>query len=87
LVWHLKVTTTIHARAFPKLKKQLEVEADLVLCHDPYIQDARFVSLSEIKEKADIVVVATPHSIYAEEDWGNKEVVDMWNFYGNGGLV
>jgi UDP-N-acetyl-D-mannosaminuronic acid dehydrogenase len=70
-----------------KLKKQLEVEANVVLCHDPYIQDARFVSLDEIRKKADIVVVATPHSIYAEEDWGDTEVVDMWNFYGNGGLV
>ena len=70
-----------------KLKKQLEVEADVVLCHDPYIQDSRFVSLDVIREKADIVVLATPHSIYAEEDWGDKEVVDMWNFYGNGGLV
>ena len=70
-----------------KLKKQLEVEADVVLCHDPYIQDARFVSLDKIKKEADIVVLATPHSIYREEDWGKKEVVDMWNFYGNGGLV
>lgn len=70
-----------------KLKKGLEVEADTVLCHDPYIKDPRFVSLDEIKEKADIVVLATPHSDYKTIDWGDKEVVDMWNFYGKGGLV
>lgn len=70
-----------------KLKKQLEVEADVVLCHDPYIKDPRFVSLDEIKKKADIVVLATPHSVYAGEDWSGKEVVDMWNYYGKGGLV
>jgi UDP-N-acetyl-D-mannosaminuronic acid dehydrogenase len=70
-----------------KLKKKLEVEADVVLCNDPYIQDERFVSLEEIKKKADIVVLATPHSIYADEKWNGKVVIDMWNFYGKGGLV
>lgn len=70
-----------------KLKKKLEVEADEVLCHDPYIKDPRFVSLEDIKQKADIVIVATPHSVYKEETWGKIEVVDMWNFYNNGGLV
>lgn len=70
-----------------KLKKGLEVEADSVLCHDPYIKDPRFASLDEIKEKADIIVLATPHSIYKNEKWAGKEVVDMWNFYGKGGLV
>jgi UDP-N-acetyl-D-mannosaminuronic acid dehydrogenase len=70
-----------------KLKKKLEVEADVVLCNDPYIKDERFVSLDEIRKKADIVVLATPHTVYAEEDWDGKVVIDMWNFYGKGGLV
>jgi UDP-N-acetyl-D-mannosaminuronic acid dehydrogenase len=70
-----------------KLKKGLEVEAGTVLCHDPYIKDPRFVSLDDIKQKADIVVLATPHSDYRNIDWGDTEVVDMWNFYGKGGLV
>ncbi len=70
-----------------KLKKILEVEADIVLCNDPYVNDPRFVSIDEIKKRADIIVLATPHSVYADEKWDGKEVVDMWNFYGNGGLV
>ena len=70
-----------------KLKKGLEVEADTVLCHDPYIEDPRFVSLEEIRKRADIVVVATPHSDYKKEKWDNKIVIDMWNFYGKGGLI
>jgi UDP-N-acetyl-D-mannosaminuronic acid dehydrogenase len=70
-----------------RLKKKLEVEADTVLCHDPYINDPRFVSLDEIKKRADIVVLATPHSDYKKEKWGGKAVIDMWNFYGKGGLV
>jgi UDP-N-acetyl-D-mannosaminuronic acid dehydrogenase len=70
-----------------KLKKGLEVEADKVLCHDPYIKDPRFVSLDDIRKKADIVIVATPHSVYKKEKWTGKVVVDMWNFYGEGGLI
>lgn len=70
-----------------RLMKRLEFEAGTVMCHDPYIKDSRFVSLTEIKKKADIVVLATPHSIYAKEKWGGKVVIDMWNFYGKGGLV
>lgn len=70
-----------------RLMKRLEVEADVVLCHDPFIQDPRFVSLDEIKKRADIVVLATPHSAYKKESWKGKTVVDMWNFYGKGGLI
>jgi UDP-N-acetyl-D-mannosaminuronic acid dehydrogenase len=70
-----------------RLKKKLEVEADIVLCHDPYIKDARFVSMKEIQKRADIIIVATPHSDYKGQDWGKKKVIDMWNFYGNGGLI
>lgn len=70
-----------------KLKKKLEVEADTVLCHDPYINDPRFVSMDEIKKHADVIILATPHSDYAKENWDNKVLIDMWNFYGKGGLV
>lgn len=70
-----------------KLKKELEIEAKEVLCNDPYINDPRFVPLEEIKKKADIIIVATPHSIYKKIDWGKKTVIDMWNFYEKGGLI
>lgn len=70
-----------------KLMKKMELEADTVLCHDPYIQDGRFVSLDEIHKQADIVVLAAPHRLYAEEDWKGKEVIDIWNYYGKGGLI
>jgi len=70
-----------------KLKKRMEIEAKEVLCHDPYIKDPRFVDIEEIRKKADIIVLATPHSDYAKEEWEDKEVVDMWNYYGKGGLI
>ena len=70
-----------------KLKKRLEFEAKEVLCNDPYIDDPRFVSLADIHKKADIIVIGTTHADYAKEDWGNKPVIDMWNYYGKGGLI
>ena len=70
-----------------KLKKRLEFEAKEVLCNDPYIDDPRFVSLAEVHKKADIIVMGITHDDYAKEDWGDKPVVDMWNYYGKGGLI
>jgi len=70
-----------------KLMKRFQFDAKAVLCHDPYIKDPRFESLEKIHAEADIIVVATPHTEYAEEDWGDKIVVDMWNFYNKGGLI
>jgi UDP-N-acetyl-D-mannosaminuronic acid dehydrogenase len=70
-----------------KLKKRLEIEAKEVLCHDPYIQDPRFVDIAEIRKKADVIVLGIPHTVYGKETWEGKEVVDMWNYYGNGGTI
>ncbi len=70
-----------------KLKKELEVEAALVLCNDPYIKDPRFVTIDYIKKKADIIILATPHSLYRDIDWKDKPVIDVWNFYDKGGLI
>lgn len=70
-----------------KLKKRFEIEALEVICHDPYVRDNSLVDLTEVKRRADIIVIAAPHAVYAEEDWSLKVVIDMWNFYGNGGLI
>jgi UDP-N-acetyl-D-mannosaminuronic acid dehydrogenase len=70
-----------------KLMKRLELEADKVLCNDPYVQDDRFVPIEEIRKQAEIVVLAAPHSVYSDETWKGKEVIDIWNFYGKGGLI
>ena len=70
-----------------KLKKRLQFEAKDVLCHDPYVKDSRLVSMEKIQKEADIIVLGVPHSVYATENWDDKKLVDMWNFYGKGGLV
>lgn len=70
-----------------KLKKILEIEAKRVLCSDVYIQENEFVPVQELVENCDVIIVAAAHKEYADlaiDD--NKILVDVWNFYGKGGM-
>ena len=70
-----------------KLRKILLIEAAAVLCADPYIKENGFVEAEELVARADIIILATPHSAYRELDLKGKPVVDVWNLYKKGGLV
>lgn len=70
-----------------KLRKKLELVAGEVLCTDVYIRDPRFVPLDEVLERADILVLAAPHREYRLLNFNGKPVVDIWNFYGQGGAI
>lgn len=70
-----------------KLKKILEIEAKNVLCSDKYIHEEGFVTSEELLKNADMVILAAPHREYADLVIdANKVLVDVWNFYGHGGL-
>lgn len=69
-----------------KLKKILEVEAKRVLCSDVYIKDDGFVPPHHLISESDIIILATPHKEYANLVIKDKILVDVWNFYGKGGL-
>lgn len=70
-----------------KIKKILEFESQQVLCSDVYIQEDNFVNAETLVKNANIIILATPHREYQNlkisED---KILVDVWNFYGQGGL-
>jgi UDP-N-acetyl-D-mannosaminuronic acid dehydrogenase len=70
-----------------KLKKILEVQARTVLCTDPYVDDSRLLPLQDVIDQSDILIIATPHSIYKELKLDGKVVADIWNILGKGGLV
>jgi UDP-N-acetyl-D-mannosaminuronic acid dehydrogenase len=59
-----------------KLRKVLLMECDEVLCTDPYIQDVRFSPLSEVLDRADLLIVATPHDCYRGLDF-SQPVFDV----------
>src|SRR5262249_37786440 len=59
-----------------KLRKVLLMECGEVMCTDPYIQDVRFSPLSEVLERADLLIVATPHDCYRGLDF-SQPVFDV----------
>ena len=67
-----------------KLKRLLRFRAGTVLCTDPYVQvDPYLVPFDEVLERADLLIIAAPHRIYAEIET-DLPVVDVWNVLGNG---
>jgi UDP-N-acetyl-D-mannosaminuronic acid dehydrogenase len=65
-----------------KLKHLLEVEAQEVLCSDPYVHDPRFVSTEEAVARADVIFLGVPHSCYAGlRIPAEKIVIDIWGFW------
>lgn len=65
-----------------KLRNLLRVRAKEVLCTDPYVCDPSLVSLEIAVEKADLIILGAPHSIYRSVRIPErKRVVDIWNFW------
>jgi UDP-N-acetyl-D-mannosaminuronic acid dehydrogenase len=70
-----------------KLKRILQFRAGAVVCTDPYVtRDPALVSLDEVLEKSDLLVIAAPHPEY-KSIRTTTPVVDVWNLLGNGTLV
>jgi UDP-N-acetyl-D-mannosaminuronic acid dehydrogenase len=47
-----------------KLRKVLLLEARQVLCTDPYVPDPDLTPLAEVLDRADLLVIGTPHDCY-----------------------
>ena len=65
-----------------KLKKLLALHAKKVLTTDPFVTgDPSLLPLREVVRRSDILVLCTPHSIYAKADLRGKKVYDIWSFF------
>ena len=70
-----------------KLKRVLKVRAAEVLTSDPYVEnDANLVSLEVVLGQSDLIVIGSPHRLYATLGI-RQPVVDIWNIRGNGVVV
>lgn len=71
-----------------KLKKVLTIEAAQVFCSDPRVKDDTLVPAEALIKKSDIIIIGATHSEYKKLklDFTSKTVVDMWNFFGLGGI-
>jgi len=64
-----------------KLKKLLLLHAKEVLTTDPYVtDDPDLKPFEEVVKRSDILILCTPHSVFANADVQGKEVYDIWNF-------
>jgi UDP-N-acetyl-D-mannosaminuronic acid dehydrogenase len=67
-----------------KLKRILHFRAKEVLCTDPFVsEDPALVSLEEVLERSDLLVIGAPHAAYRDLDV-RQPVVDVWNLRGLG---
>jgi UDP-N-acetyl-D-mannosaminuronic acid dehydrogenase len=72
-----------------KLRRVLKFKAKAVLSTDPYVTeetDDTLLPLEAVLEKADLLIVATPHDEYRGLKT-DKPVADVWNSLGQGVLV
>jgi len=67
-----------------KLRKLLQIEAEKVLCHDPYVRDSTFVTLDHLLSECGAIVLATPHREYDDLVVPRGTIVyDIWNRIGS----
>lgn len=72
-----------------KLRRVLKFKAKAVLGTDPHVTeetDDTLLPLDAVLEKADILIIATPHDEY-RGIVTDKPVADVWNLLGNGVVV
>ncbi len=78
----------IRASLSYKLKRNLQLYARKVLTTDPFVtSDLHILPLEQVVEGSDILILCTPHSVYAEADLKGKPVVDVWGFLKNANIV
>jgi UDP-N-acetyl-D-mannosaminuronic acid dehydrogenase len=71
-----------------KLKRTLEMCARNVLTTDPFVTtDPNILPFDQVVARSDILILCTPHSVYAEADLKGKPVVDVWGFLKNANVV
>lgn len=71
-----------------KLKRALEMFAREVLTTDPFVTtDPELLPLDQVVARSDILILCTPHSVYAGADLKGKPVVDVWGFLRNANVV
>jgi UDP-N-acetyl-D-mannosaminuronic acid dehydrogenase len=65
-----------------KVRKLAAFKGARVLCTDPYVQDSTFVSMDEVLESSDVLVIGAPHRDYRGLELDGRAVVDIWGITG-----
>jgi UDP-N-acetyl-D-mannosaminuronic acid dehydrogenase len=71
-----------------KLRKVLEYESAAVLASDPFLHDETTVTVEELVDHSDLIILAVPHAAYRNLAFpAGKPVIDIWNFFGKGVFI
>lgn len=71
-----------------KLKRTLQTCARDVLTTDPFVTtDPAILSLDEVVERSDLLILCAPHAAYADAHLAGKPVVDIWGSMKNANVV
>ena len=77
----------IWANMHKKLKKMFEIEAKEVLCTDVYINEDGFVNPKILIDQSDVIILAAGHKEYIDLRFKEDQIlIDVWNYYGRGGV-
>ena len=64
-----------------KLRKLLLLEANKLLCSDPYVRDPRLVPLEQVLAEADVLFIGAPHKAYKDLKLRPGQImIDPWSF-------
>jgi UDP-N-acetyl-D-mannosaminuronic acid dehydrogenase len=78
----------IRASLSYKLKRALTMYAQSVLTTDPLVKcDPDLLPVEEVIERSDLLILATPHTVYKGLDLRGKPVFDVWGFFKDAGNV
>lgn len=67
-----------------KLKRILGFKGATVLCTDPFVRsDSNLMPLADVLAKADLLIIAAPHSAYSELET-DTPIIDIWGIAGAG---
>ncbi|HJX84589.1 MAG TPA: UDP binding domain-containing protein, partial [Candidatus Angelobacter sp.] len=78
----------IRASLSYKLKRALTMYAQSVLTTDPLVKcDPDLLPVEEVIERSDLLILATPHTVYQGLDLRGKPVFDVWGFFKGAGNV
>ena len=70
-----------------KLKKLLGFKGATVLTSDPYVEDPDLVPHDEVLQRADIVIIGAPHTMYRHLTPSGYRLVDIWGVTGQGIVI
>jgi UDP-N-acetyl-D-mannosaminuronic acid dehydrogenase len=67
-----------------KLRKLLSWAGAEVVCTDPYVDDSRLVTVDDVLDSSEILVLGAPHDRYRGLELNGHDVIDVWGVLGEG---